>query len=93
MLEYWGLSITAVMDNGKSGSLDTKTQFMAVYSIIVGVHEFKGSEVQCLPASGGFHSCPRTPFRMRIYEKSVIFVRPNPKFGAKLAIIWENEHF
>jgi hypothetical protein len=30
---------------------------------------------------------------MRIYEKSVGFVRPNPKFGAKLAIIWENEHF
>jgi len=30
---------------------------------------------------------------MRIYEKSVSFVRPNPKFGAKLAIIWENEHF
>jgi hypothetical protein len=25
---------------------------------------------------------------MRIYEKSVSFVRPNPKFGAKLAIIW-----
>jgi len=30
---------------------------------------------------------------MRIYEKSVIFVRPNPKFGAQLAITWENEHF
>jgi hypothetical protein len=30
---------------------------------------------------------------MRIYDKSVSFVRPNPKFGAKLAIIWENEHF
>jgi hypothetical protein len=30
---------------------------------------------------------------MRIYEKSVSFVRPNPKFGAKLAIIWENKHF
>jgi hypothetical protein len=29
---------------------------------------------------------------MRIYEKSVSFVRPNPKFGAKLAIIWQNEH-
>jgi len=28
-----------------------------------------------------------------IYEKSVSFVRPNPKFGAKLAITWENEHF
>jgi hypothetical protein len=30
---------------------------------------------------------------MHIYEKSVIFVRANPKFGAKLAITWENEHF
>jgi hypothetical protein len=27
------------------------------------------------------------------YEKSVSFVRPNPKFGAELAIIWGNEHF
>jgi len=32
-LDCWGLSITPAMDNGKSGSLDTKTQFMAVYSI------------------------------------------------------------
>jgi len=39
-----------------------------------------------------FHSCPRTAFRMRIYEKSVSFVRPNLKFEAKLAITWENEH-
>jgi len=30
---------------------------------------------------------------MRVYEKSVSFVRPNPKFGAKLAIILGNEHF
>jgi hypothetical protein len=30
---------------------------------------------------------------MRIYEKSACFVRANPKFGAKLAILWENEHF
>ena len=30
---------------------------------------------------------------MRIYEKRLSFVRPNPTFGAKLAIIWENEHF
>jgi len=29
---------------------------------------------------------------MRIYEKCVIFVMYNPKFRAKLAIIWENEH-
>ena len=27
------------------------------------------------------------------FEKSVSFVRPNPKFRAKLAIIWESEHF
>jgi hypothetical protein len=27
------------------------------------------------------------------YSLSVSFVRPNPKFGAKLAIIWQNEHF
>jgi hypothetical protein len=59
--------------------------------MIVGVHGFKGSGVQGLPA-GGFHSRPRTAFGVRIYEKSVSFVRPNPKFGAKLAIIWENEH-
>jgi hypothetical protein len=30
---------------------------------------------------------------MRIYGKNVSFVRLNPKLGAKLAIIWENEHF
>jgi len=30
---------------------------------------------------------------MRIYEKSVSFVRPNPKIGAKLAIILEKEQF
>jgi len=30
---------------------------------------------------------------MRIYEKSVSFVKPNPKFGAKLAITWKNERF
>ena len=35
----------------------------------------------------------RSAFGLRIYEKSVSFVRPNPKFGAKLAITWENEHF
>jgi hypothetical protein len=41
----------------------------------------------------GLHSRPGTAFGMRIYEKSASFVRPNPKFAAKLAIIWENEHF
>jgi len=51
---------------------------------LVGVHGFRGSR---------FHSCPRTAFGMRIYEKSVSFVSPNPKFEAKLAIYWENEHF
>jgi hypothetical protein len=30
---------------------------------------------------------------MRIYEKSVSFVGPNPRFEAKSAIILENEHF
>ena len=48
------------------------------------VQRFRGSR---------FHSRPRTGFGMRIYEKSVSFVRPNPKFGAKLAIIWDNEDF
>jgi hypothetical protein len=41
----------------------------------------------------GFHSHPWTALGMRIYEKGVSFVRPNPKFAAKLAIIWENVHF
>jgi len=30
---------------------------------------------------------------MRVYEKSVSFVRPNPKFGAKLVIIRKNKPF
>jgi hypothetical protein len=30
---------------------------------------------------------------MRIYKKSVSFVRHNPKFGVKLAIIWEMSIF
>jgi hypothetical protein len=47
-----------------------------------------------MPGLGqGLHSRPWAAFGMRIYEKSVSFVRPNPKFGAKLAIILENEHF
>jgi hypothetical protein len=47
-----------------------------------------------MPGLGqGFHSSPWTAFGMRIYEKSGSFIRPNPKFGAELAIIWENEHF
>ena len=39
------------------------------------------------------HSRPWPAFGMRIYEISVNFVRPDPKFGAKLSINWENEHF
>jgi hypothetical protein len=47
-----------------------------------------------MPGLGqGFHSRPWTVFGMRIYEQSDSFVRPNPKFGAKLAEIWENERF
>jgi NADH:ubiquinone oxidoreductase subunit 4 (subunit M) len=34
-----------------------------------------------------------TAFGILIYEKSVSFIRPNPKFGAKLAIIWQNKPF
>ena len=33
------------------------------------------------------YSRPWTAFRVRIYDKSVSFVRSNPKFGVKLAII------
>ena len=40
----------------------------------------------------GLHSHPWTAFGMHIYLNSVCFVKPNPKFGAKLAIIWGNEH-
>jgi hypothetical protein len=58
------------------------------------VQGFKGSGVQRFPVKlpdgtgtgSRFNSCPRTAFRMRIYEKSVSFVRPNLKFEAKLAI-------
>jgi hypothetical protein len=48
------------------------------------VQRFKGSRL---------HAHPWTSFGMRIYQKSVSFVRPNPKFEAKLAIIGANEHF
>jgi hypothetical protein len=41
----------------------------------------------------GLHSRPWTALEMRINEKSASFVSPNPKFGAKLASFWENEHF
>jgi hypothetical protein len=46
------------------------------------VQRFKGSKVQRFKGSK-FHSRFWTAFGMRIYEKSVSFVRPNPKFGAK----------
>ncbi|MFO7739842.1 MAG: hypothetical protein R6V46_15295, partial [Desulfatiglandaceae bacterium] len=48
------------------------------------VQRFRGSR---------FNSRPRSAFGLRIYEKSVSFVRPNPKFGTELAITWENEDF
>jgi len=64
-----------------------KPEVLAI-SIFIGrckqVQRFRGSR---------FHSRSWTAFGMRIYEKSVSFVRPNPKFGAKLAIFWENEDF
>jgi hypothetical protein len=46
------------------------------------VKAFTGSKVQGFRGSR-FHSRRWTIFGMRIYEKSVSFVRPNPKFGAK----------
>jgi hypothetical protein len=47
-----------------------------------------------MPGLGqGLHYRPWTAFGMRIYEKSVSFVRLNPKFGAKLTVIWKNKHF
>ncbi len=45
---------------------------------MVGVYGFKGSR---------FHSCPWTVFGMHFYEKSVTFVKLNPKFGVKYVII------
>jgi hypothetical protein len=48
-----------------------------------------GSKVQ----GSRLHSLRWTALGLRIYDKSVSFVRPNQKFGAKLAIIWQNEHF
>jgi hypothetical protein len=49
-----------------------------------GVQRFGGTRL---------YSPPWTAVGMGIYEKSVIFVRHNPKFGVILAIIWENEYF
>ena len=43
------------------------------------VHGFNGSR---------FHSLTRTAFETRNYEKSVGFVRPNPRSEAHLAITW-----
>jgi len=53
---------------------------------LVGVHGFKGSGVQGSILAPGLHlGCVFT-------RKVSVSVRPNPKFGAKLAITWENEH-
>ena len=47
-----------------------------------------------MPGLGqGLHSHPSTAFGKRVYEKSFNFIRPNPEFEAKLATIWEYEHF
>jgi hypothetical protein len=47
-----------------------------------------------MPSLGqSFHSPPWAVIGMGIYEKFVSFVRPNLKIGAKLEIIWGNEHF
>jgi hypothetical protein len=51
----------------------------------VSVQGFRGSGVQ------KFHSRRWTTLGMRIFDKSISPFRPVPKFGAKLAIIWENE--
>ena len=71
--------------------------------IIVLGSRFRGSRVQGSKSQSSrfrvlrfrgskFHSHPWTALGMRIYKKSVNFIRPNPKFAAKLAIVWENEH-
>jgi hypothetical protein len=52
----------------------------------IGVHGFKGPRLK-VPFSS-----PDCIWDAHLRE-SVSLVRPNPKFGAKLAIIWENEHF
>jgi len=72
-----------------TGPMTEKVFLLSTFSLknLAGVHGFKGSEVQ------RFHSHPWTAFGRRIYEKSLSFVRPNPKFRAKLATIWENEPF
>ena len=45
-----------------------------------------GSEVQGLPSSSGFHVRLQNALMLCIYEKCAGFVKPNPKFGDKLAI-------
>jgi hypothetical protein len=55
-------------------------------------HKSRRSRVQRFRGSR-LHSCPWTAFGMRIYKKSVSFVRPNLKFATQLAIILENKHF
>jgi len=55
------------------------------------ISPFRRSRVQRFRGSR-FQFRPWTAFGMGIYEKSVSIVKPNPKFGAILAIIWKNEH-
>jgi hypothetical protein len=52
-----------------------------------GDQRFRGSRVLGSKVQG-LHFRSWTAFEMLIYEKSVSFVRPNPKLGVKLAIIW-----
>jgi hypothetical protein len=56
---------------------------------VVCVHGFTGSKVQGF--KGAFSSLD---WIWDAYlQTSVSFVRPNPKFGVKLAIIWEMSNF
>jgi hypothetical protein len=53
------------------------------------MNAFTGLKVQ----GSRFYSRPWTGFGMRLYEKNISSVRPNPKFRAKLAIIWKMSTF
>ncbi len=50
---------------------------------------FTGSKVQGFKVAFSFLDCIWDAF----LREKVNFIRPNPEFRAKLAIIWENEHF
>ena len=60
--------------------------FFLFHSFFVGVHGFKGSEVQGSIFVPGLH------LERVFIRKSAIFDRPNPIFGAKFAITLENDH-